>query len=664
MNEWLQNQNQCGIWCRRLSIGLSTGTLKAKNSNLDLTTGKCVAKDSNKNTASSWKCLWKQLCFVRSTISSARKLAASATIVITSNLEFSSVCRKKNHSQDHWNALTCLELHTQTWTCCKKAESTIVGTSMWIEVCQTHAQHSRSSQHWMKNLQEGFCGPAACTNSSNCQTWKNVARDLVSTKRKAAMGCRGTDARQCAKVEVHFLSIRKIWSSKQPWKTRGKVGSAYGSSCASWGQEPPVHGNLWRVRHSQIEACMHHGSSRVHEKAFGMNSAKRSRRSHCREGVQFIKSLQSCAQVHSCAPSNENTLTPCWLALLRDEVKEMGGLRSWVQSILFPLCGRPGTSRSISTLPRPSSQAARPTAWWDQRLVIFRAQNLWSHHQRLVGSGATGYWRSRDSRQTSWSKRLRQTFFLSCSPKCVFISLWLPNACSVGESWLWSPQREVLSQCLWRTSWSWLADLWLTCPVFSLTAQGLSRSDVYRNCHWFSDLHCNTRWRARWACPLLVAVHRHTWKTNVESVSKIVDWPPTVLSSSTARGHSKQKIQTWISQQGNVWRKIRTRTQHRVNKWGNQMWIRASVQGNDKESHRYKIVSPQYEKNPELRRLPWETLPKRTTKAWSATKRRHASGRRQHVDLGAIHVRDNEGAPLQKTHWLSHASSRIFLVIC
>ena len=52
---------------------------------------------------------------------------------------------------------------------------------------------------------------------------------------------------------------------------------------------------------------MHHGSSRVHEKAFGMNSAIRSWRSHCREGVQFIKSLQSCAQVHSCAPSNENT---------------------------------------------------------------------------------------------------------------------------------------------------------------------------------------------------------------------------------------------------------------------------------------------------------------------------------------------------------------------
>ena len=512
MNEWLQNQNQCGIWCRRLSIGLSTGTLKAKNSNLDLTTGKCVAKDSNKNTASSWKCLWKQLCFVRSTISSARKLAASATIVITSNLEFSSVCRKKNHSQDHWNALTCLELHTQTWTCCKKAESTIVGTSMWIEVCQTHAQHSRSSQHWMKNLQEGFCGPAACTNSSNCQTWKNVARDLVSTKRKAAMGCRGTDARQCAKVEVHFLSIRKIWSSKQPWKTRGKVGSAYGSSCASWGQEPPVHGNLWRVRHSQIEACMHHGSSRVHEKAFGMNSAKRSRRSHCREGVQFIKSLQSCAQVHSCAPSNENTLTPCWLALLRDEVKEMGGLRSWVQSILFPLCGRPGTSRSISTLPRPSSQAARPTAWWDQRLVIFRAQNLWSHHQRLVGSGATRILALKGLQ----ADKLKQTtttdiLFELLAHVCVHLPvtskrLFRPRVVAVVPAKGGSVSvpvkniMELVGRPLVDMS-CFLSDGARTVKIGCLSELPLVQ--------WPSLQHSG--WRARWACPLLVAVHRHTW---------------------------------------------------------------------------------------------------------------------------------------------------------
>ena len=74
------------------------------------------------------------------------------------------------------------------------------------------------------------------------KTWPFVARNLVghvknsSTKRKAAMGHRETEARQCAKVERHlFLLIQKILYSKKSWKTR--VGIANGSSHALSGQE-------------------------------------------------------------------------------------------------------------------------------------------------------------------------------------------------------------------------------------------------------------------------------------------------------------------------------------------------------------------------------------------------------------------------------------------
>ena len=73
-------------------------------------------------------------------------------IVITSNLEFKSTCRKKNHSQYHWNAWTWPGLRTRIWTCCRKAVQTTVGMSMRIQVCQIHGQDSRCSQYWARNL--------------------------------------------------------------------------------------------------------------------------------------------------------------------------------------------------------------------------------------------------------------------------------------------------------------------------------------------------------------------------------------------------------------------------------------------------------------------------------------------------------------------------------
>ena len=58
---------------------------------------------------------------------------------------------------------------------------------------------------------------------------------------------------------------------KETSKTLGKVGIVHGSSRALYGQEPPVQGILWqRTRHSQIEICMHRGSSLIRKEAFGV----------------------------------------------------------------------------------------------------------------------------------------------------------------------------------------------------------------------------------------------------------------------------------------------------------------------------------------------------------------------------------------------------------
>ena len=49
---------------------------------------------------------------------------------------------------------------------------------------------------------------------------------------------------------------------KEIVKMLGKVGIVHGSSHPLQGPERPVQGRLRpRIRHSQIKACMHHGSA-------------------------------------------------------------------------------------------------------------------------------------------------------------------------------------------------------------------------------------------------------------------------------------------------------------------------------------------------------------------------------------------------------------------
>ena len=67
--------------------------------------------------------------------------------------------REKNHSQFHWKTLTSPELQERIWMFCKKAASTIIGTSMGQEICLILGQVSLSLLHYMRKLQTDFCGP-------------------------------------------------------------------------------------------------------------------------------------------------------------------------------------------------------------------------------------------------------------------------------------------------------------------------------------------------------------------------------------------------------------------------------------------------------------------------------------------------------------------------
>ena len=117
------------------------------------------------------------------------------------------------------------------------------------------------------------------------------------------------------------------------------------------------------------------------------------------------------------------------------------------------------------------------------------------------------------------------------------------------------------------------------------------------------------------------------------------DWSPTVLSLSTS--HSLGGIYSKRFKFGSHWYgeargPIEFSRQSDVNP--------SSSAGDtccqdDKEPRWYRIVSPQYDNIPEQRRPLLESLVERTTKTWSST----AWDRRQHGDLGNIHVRDNEG---------------------
>ena len=114
--------------------------------------------------------------------------------------------------------------------------STIIGTLMEIENCQICGQVSQGSRYWMKKAPDEFSWSGGETDekTNDLQTRHFVARDVeryvwcIEAKRKAQVGHRKTEARQCSKIAWYLLH----WS----WR-RGcsqKVGNSDASSNALW----------------------------------------------------------------------------------------------------------------------------------------------------------------------------------------------------------------------------------------------------------------------------------------------------------------------------------------------------------------------------------------------------------------------------------------------
>ena len=113
-------------------------------------------------------------------------------LVITSNFEFSSMCRKKKRSQDHWNTLRWPELHMHMWTCFKKPYWRLLERRCGSKFVRFMWQDSQSSQYWAKQLPDltvcgqrhGLACSITCTKAGLCSEvtlWETLrARTLFS----------------------------------------------------------------------------------------------------------------------------------------------------------------------------------------------------------------------------------------------------------------------------------------------------------------------------------------------------------------------------------------------------------------------------------------------------------------------------------------------------
>ena len=144
-----------------------------------------------------------------------------------------------------------------------------------------------------------------------------VFQKQVNERKSNKRRTRETEARQCEKVERHpFYCSWKIRSSRKPSKKSRKRLELPMEAVVSCKLKTKKRPNKLQVTDSETtesnklqktkHACMvqAHASTR---KSSERNLSKRSRRPHCRTGVQIFKSLQSRAQVRSHPPGDANS---------------------------------------------------------------------------------------------------------------------------------------------------------------------------------------------------------------------------------------------------------------------------------------------------------------------------------------------------------------------
>ena len=115
------------------------------------------------------------------------RFKVTSSIVITMNLEFNSMFRKKKHSPFHWNTLMWPELLNQIWMWCKKNVLTIIGMWPRIEVYQILGKDSQSSLFLKEKPPEGFTWSGwRLTKNQATTRLENLWPEVWTNIRKAA----------------------------------------------------------------------------------------------------------------------------------------------------------------------------------------------------------------------------------------------------------------------------------------------------------------------------------------------------------------------------------------------------------------------------------------------------------------------------------------------
>ena len=124
-------------------------------------------------------------------------------IAVTLNQEFSSTCRRKNHSEYNCDTFTWSGEHTRTWMCCKKAEQMIIRT-LWSAFTQFTIMNEKKNSCLLFVVQEEASRRRRLTNIQ-ATAWpghlwtENLVCFVKSSSakgRKAATGYRETEVRQ------------------------------------------------------------------------------------------------------------------------------------------------------------------------------------------------------------------------------------------------------------------------------------------------------------------------------------------------------------------------------------------------------------------------------------------------------------------------------------
>ena len=175
---------------------------------------------------------------------------------------------------------------------CKKDVLTIVGTSMWIEVYQSHGQDSRSFYCEKKNLLQDTCGPGSAVRRSK------QLPDLILCGLKFGLACQKQLRRRRRKnglwrsqrsttledSEAFVSSIRKMEREKEAFKNSRKKFEILMEAAMLYKtgtkkclkklretvSESDESNNIQKTKH----ACMHRGRSRIQEKALGTTLPK------------------------------------------------------------------------------------------------------------------------------------------------------------------------------------------------------------------------------------------------------------------------------------------------------------------------------------------------------------------------------------------------------